>query len=288
MDLLVFKAVWGMSGNWDSQLQQIAEAGFNGVETPLPTLEDEGRFRELLDKYSLELILHVYTGREDNEKPYPNSVEDHIVTLEQQAERAAAFKPILINTHSAKDSMPYDDQLNFFENAIRVEKQIGVPIGHETHRGRATYTPWSTVQLLKDLPDLHITADFSHWCNVCESMLEDQKQNLAIAIQHVIHIHGRVGFEHGPQVPDFRAPEYEYTLKQHEQWWDEICAYHQSKGSPYLTFTPEFGPPGYMHTQPFTKQPVVDLWEICLAMTNRFRKLFEKYTNQPVKNNVKI
>jgi hypothetical protein len=185
--------------------------------------------------------------------------------------------------------MPYDDQLNFFENAIRVEKQIGVPIGHETHRGRATYTPWSTVQLLKDLPDLHITADFSHWCNVCESMLEDQKENLAIAIQHVIHIHGRVGFEHGPQVPDFRAPEYEYTLKQHEQWWDEICVYHQSTGSPYLTFTPEFGPPGYMHTQPFTNQPVVDLWEICLAMTNRFRKRFtEKYTNQQVKNNVKI
>jgi sugar phosphate isomerase/epimerase len=274
MDLKVFKAVWGMSGNWDKQLKHIAEAGYNGVETPMPTLNAEARFRELLEKYNLELILHIYTGCEDNEKPYPDKVKDHVVTFEKQAERAATFDPILINVHSAKDSMPYDDQLIFFENAIRVEKQMNIPVGHETHRGRATYSPWSTARLLKDLPDLHITADFSHWCNVCESMLQDQKENLAITIERSIHIHGRVGFEHGPQVPDFRAPEYEYTLRQHEQWWDEILTSHQSKGSPYLTFTPEFGPPGYMHTQPFTQQPVVDLWEICYAMAQRFRDRF--------------
>jgi hypothetical protein len=26
--------------------------------------------------------------------------------------------------------------------------------------------------------------------------------------------------------------------------------------------TPEFGPDGYLHTLPFTHQPVADLWEI--------------------------
>lgn len=281
MDLKIFKAVWGMPGNWDSKLKQIAEAGYNGVETPLPTLEDEPRFRELVNRYNLELILHVYTGRADNEKPYPDSVEDHIVTFETQAERAARFKPLLINVHSAKDSMPYNDQLTFFEDALNIEKQIGIPVAHETHRGRATFSPWSTSRLLRDLPALKITADFSHWCNVCESMLQDQTDHLEIAIQHSTHIHGRVGFEQGPQVPDFRAPEWAYALKYHEQWWDKIIASHQSKGKSYLTFTPEFGPPGYMHTQPFTNQPVVDLWEICLAMSDRFRRRFiERVANE--------
>jgi sugar phosphate isomerase/epimerase len=274
MELKIFKSVWGMPGTWDTILKKIAEAGYSGVETPMPTVEDESRFRELLEEYKLDLILHVYSGREDNEKPYPDSVEAHMVSFETQVERASTFKPLSITSQSAKDSMPYDDQLKFFEQAIRVEKQFQIPIGHETHRGRATYTPWGTARLLKDLPDLHIVADFSHWCNVCESMLQDQQENLAIAFKHAIHIHGRIGFEQGPQVPDFRAPEYEYTLKKHEQWWDEIVAHHQSIGSSYLTFTPEFGPPPYMHTQPYTQQPVVDLWEICYAMGQRFREKF--------------
>jgi sugar phosphate isomerase/epimerase len=274
MELKIFKAAWGMPGTWNTRLKQIAEAGYNGVETPLPTVEEEARFKELLEQYKLELIAHVYTGSIDNEKPYPDSAEEHIISFEKQVVRAATFCPISICSHSSKDSMPYDDQLQFFEQAIRVEKQFKIPIGHETHRGRATYTPWSTARLLKDLPDLHIVADFSHWCNVCESMLQDQQENLVLAFQHAIHIHGRVGFEHGPQVPDFRAPEYEYTLAKHEQWWDEIVAYHWSIGSSYLTFTPEFGPPGYMHTQPYTQQPVVDLWDICYAMAVRFRERF--------------
>jgi sugar phosphate isomerase/epimerase len=260
MELKLIKAVWGMPGTWDTQLQQIAEAGYNGVECPMPALEDETRFRELMDKYRLELILQMYP-------------EDR-ASFDVQVQRAATFKPFLINSQSAKDSMPYDEQLLFFGNAIQAEKQIGIPIGHETHRGRATFTPWSTTRLLRDLPELHIVADFSHWCCVCESMLPDQAENLALAIQHAIHIHGRVGYEQGPQVPDFRAPEYAYALTQHEQWWDEICAAHRSAARPYLSFTPEFGPPGYMHTMPFTNQPVVDLWDICFAMGQRFRDRF--------------
>lgn len=262
MELKTFKSVWGMPGHWDMQLKQIAEAGYTGVESGMPALEDESLFKELLQKYDLELILLVYTSG------------DHKVSFEEQVERAAGFQPLLINSHSAKDSMPYDEQLDFFEHALRLEQQAGISIAHETHRGRATYTPWSTARLLRDLPDLQIVADFSHWCCVCESMLPDQEENLKLAIQHTIHIHGRVGYEQGPQVPDFRAPEYEYALLKHERWWDEICASHNTGGRPFVTFTPEFGPPGYMHTQPFTNQPVVDLWDICYAMNQRFRERF--------------
>lgn len=276
MELKLFKAAWGMQGDWDTRLRQIAEAGYTGVETMMPTVADEEHFKDLLKKYNLELILQVYTGSEENIKPYPNDAKEHIISFEEQVQRAATFKPILINSQSAKDSMPYEGQFEFFKNAIQIEKQIGIPVAHETHRGRSMFTPWTTARLLLDLPELHIAADFSHWCNVCESLLPDQKENLAIAFQRSIHIHGRVGFEQGPQVPDYRAPEYENELKQHELWWDEICTYHQSTERPYLTFTPEFGPPGYMHTQPFTNQPVVDLWEICYAMGQRFRERFIK------------
>lgn len=265
MELKLMKALWGMPGTYETQLRQIAEAGYDGVECHVPTEEEEPLFGELMDRYGLKAVLQIHT-----EGP------DHSASFEKQARRAAEFKPELINSHSAKDSMPYEEQLAFFGHAIRLEKEIGVPVAHETHRGRAMFTPWSTARLLRELPELRITADFSHWCCVCESMLPDQADNLALAMRHAVYIHGRVGFEQGPQVPDFRAPEYEYALERHEQWWDDICGLHLREGRQSVMFTPEFGPPGYMHTQPYTNQPVVDLWDICLAMGQRFRERFAR------------
>jgi sugar phosphate isomerase/epimerase len=262
-----------MTGSWDAMLKQIAEAGYDGVETWLPDAAEENRFKELLEQYHLAVIIQIFTC----EKPYPDSAEAHIASFAEQVERAATFRPVSINAHSAKDAMPYDELLKFFEQAIRIEKQFRIPIGHETHRGRATYTPWRTARLLQELPDLRLVADFSHWCTVCESLLPDQHENVMLACRHAIHIHGRVGYDQGPQVPDFRAPEFEEALLRHEQWWEEIVNHHRSIGSAFLTFTPEFGPAPYMHTLPYTQQPVVDLWEICLAMAQRFRMKYHQH-----------
>lgn len=174
--------------------------------------------------------------------------------------------------------MTFDEQLAFYEKAIAVEKEVGIPVGHETHRGRAMFTPWTTVALLKVFPDLKITADFSHWVCVCERMLEDQLENLEFAISRTIHVHTRVGYAEGPQVVDPRAPEYERELEVHEGWWDKIYQAKASQGESFLTMTPEFGPPGYMHTLPFTNQPVANLWDICLWMKQRLETKYKGYS----------
>lgn len=167
MELKVIKAVWGMPGTWESRFRQIAEAGYDGVESPMPGAADEPEFRRAAERYGLDLILQIYT-----EGP------DHAASFEEQARRAASFRPLLINSHSAKDSMFFEEQVEFFKRALKAEQEVGVPIAHETHRGRATYVPWNTARLLRELADLKIVADFSHWCNVCESMLDDQEDHL--------------------------------------------------------------------------------------------------------------
>jgi hypothetical protein len=40
--------------------------------------------------------------------------------------------------------------------------------------------------------------------------------------------------------------------------------------------TPEFGPDGYLHLQPFTLQPVADLWEINRWIGQREKRRFEE------------
>jgi hypothetical protein len=56
-----------------------------------------------------------------------------------------------------------------------------------------------------------------------------------------------------------RAPEYRPHLEAHERWWGMIWDAQAARGMPVSTLTPEYGPPGYLHTLPYTNVPVADL-----------------------------
>ncbi|WP_195571506.1 sugar phosphate isomerase/epimerase family protein [Paenibacillus sp. 1001270B_150601_E10] len=263
MQINIYKALWGMEGTYEEQFKRIAEAGYKGIEASLPSPKDSERFKALLQEHRLDFIALIAT-----------SGADHALSFAEQVERCLDFKPLLINAHSGKDSMTFRDQVAFFTQALMIEEQAGIPVAHETHRGRAMFTPWGTRNLIEELPSLKLTADFSHWCCVCESLLHDQEECLRFLFPHVIHIHARVGYAEGPQVPHPGAPEYAGELQAHEAWWEQIITTKRAAGYTAMSITPEYGPPGYMHTLPFTGQPVSDLWEVCLWMANRVEEQF--------------
>jgi sugar phosphate isomerase/epimerase len=238
----------------ERQFELVSEAGYAGIESPVPDPANEPLFRELLKRYGLGYSAMVYTSGEHKE------------SFKRQVEKALTFSPLLINAHSAKDDMPYEQQLDFYRYAIELQRSAGIPIVHETHRGRAMYTPWTTERLLNDLPDLAICADFSHWCCVCESLLEDQSSRMQIATERALYIHARVGHPEGPQVNHPAAPEHAAALAAHAAWWRDIARNRRDRGAEYLIVVPEFGPPGYLQTIPFSQEPVSDLWEVCLWM----------------------
>ncbi|SEO88574.1 sugar phosphate isomerase/epimerase [Paenibacillus sp. OV219] len=262
MRLQIYKSLWGMEHlTYQESLRQIAAAGYEGVEAPVPQAEHVDEFMELLREHRLHYIaLIASTG---------SSLKEHIETFANGMGRAALLNPQLIISHSARDCMSDEDQAAFFRAALSEEKAHGVAVGHETHRHRAMYTPWNTAKMLHQFPDLKLTADFSHWCCVCETLLHDQAEAIALASERTIHIHARVGYSQGPQVPHPAAPEYELELRTHEAWWRNILSIRQARGLDVTTATPEYGPPGYMHTLPFTRQPVSDPWDTCLWMKDR-------------------
>ena len=264
MKLQVFKALWGLQGSYEELFERIAEAGYDGIEGILPQEGEESKFRSLLEHYGLSYIAQIFTHG------------DHLATFAERVERAATFGPKLIVAQSAKDSMSEDEQDRFYEGALRVEQECNIPIGHETHRSRAMFTPWTTARLLRKFPELRITADFSHWVNVCESHLEDQEEAIKLAVSRTIHIHGRIGYPEGPQVPHPASPYYQTELKLFLSWWERILRCQRENGREIATFTAEFGPPGYMHTDPFTNKPVSDLWEVNDWMTETVKQKFNE------------
>jgi hypothetical protein len=260
MQLLVFRALWGMTGSLPVQIGQVAAAGYDGFEI-WPGQHDISRaeLMALAQENGLKMIVGAPLLSNDEIEP----------TLKQLAE----YDPLRINVHSGRDNMTRDEGSAFFEEALRVEAQLGLPVGHETHRGRIMFTPWDTAFYLRQFENLKITADYSHWVNVCERLPEDEAEALELANRHAIHIHGRVGYEEGPQVPDPSAPEYAVQLNWHETQWLRIHELHEQNQQDVLTFTPEYGPPNYLHTLPHTHVPVADLWQVCLWAAERARQV---------------
>ena len=134
-----------------------------------------------------------------------------------------------------------------------------------------------TQRYLEELSALRINADFSHWCCVHESFLEDQEDTLEAVIERADHIHARVGYPEGPQVPDPRAPEWKEALDRHLNWWDKIVARKKREKAEYFTITPEFGPVPYIQTEPYTQKPLADIGEINNYMTALLK---ERYRDQ--------
>jgi hypothetical protein len=113
----------------------------------------------------------------------------------------------------------------------------------------------------------------SHWCNVSESLLQDQEETVNQTLERVDHIHARIGHPEGPQVNDPRAPEWEEAVKAHLSWWDKIAERKKQNGQ-RLTILTEFGPPDYMPTMAYTRQPLADQWAINVHMMQLLRKRY--------------
>ena len=132
-----------------------------------------------------------------------------------------------------------------------------------------------TRNFIEKNPALRLTLDISHWCNVHESLLEDQAETITLALERVEHLHARIGHQEGPQVNDPQAPEWANAVKTHLNWWDKVMERKIKEGG-IMTILTEFGPPNYMPTLPYTQQPLANQWAINVYMMQMLRKRYLK------------
>jgi sugar phosphate isomerase/epimerase len=265
-ELLILATNWGYDGTYDSFFAKAKAAGYNGAELWCPGDEKErAELSAAVQKHGMALGLLYGAGDKDPKKNFDE--------FKKTLEAAVTLKPIYINCHTAKDFFTAEQLKPFFEFTFQLSKQKNIPIYHETHRGRALYSAPVAKGFIEKFPDLRVTLDISHWCNVHESLLEDQKETIDMVLERTDHIHARVGHQEGPQVNDPRAPEWEAAVKAHFAWWDKVVERKKKTGG-RMTFLTEFGPPTYMPTLPYTLQPVSDQWAINVYMMELLRKRY--------------
>ncbi len=260
---------WGFNGSIEEYCTQVKREGYDGIEIWWPgEKEKQAELFDALKKHSLE-VGFLSAGNSSNFKT-------HLDDFKKMTEAAVynnVQKPLYINCHSGKDYFSYEENKAIINYTLFLAKQSGVNIYHETHRSRMLYAAPVAKIFFETIPALRITFDVSHWCNVSESLLEDQADTLQLAIQHTDHIHARIGHAQGPQVNDPRAPEWQAAANAHFSWWDKIVAQKKQSGQ-VLTVLTEFGPADYMPSLPYTKQPVANQWDINVYMMQLFKKRY--------------
>ncbi len=275
MDVLFFCPRWGQAHvPWTVFAWQVKEAGYDGVETDVPADQKErDSMLEALAANGLLLIAQHW----ETVTPDFNA---HLAAYVERLRRMAAVTPLCINSQTGRDFFSMEQNLRLLAAAEEVAAATGIPVYHETHRGKFSFAAHIMAAYLEKVPTLQLTLDLSHWVAVSESLLAEQRSAVSLAIERTRHIHARVGHTQGPQVSDPRAPEWKEELNLHLACWDEV--YHRNKeaGVAQLTITPEFGPPPYMSLLPYTHQPIASQWEINCYVRSL---LSSRYNHNPIK-----
>lgn len=269
-ELLFMATDWGFNGTIDEFCAAAKKEGYEGIELwwAVDNPKAQQSLYDALKKHQLQVGFLCGAGQ-PKAKP-------HLETFMKNLDAAlnSIQKPLYINCHSGKDYFTYEENKALIDYTTKKSRESGIPVYHETHRGRMLYSAPVARQFIERNPELRLTLDISHWCNVHESLLADQQETIDLALERVSHIHSRVGHPQGPQVNDPRAPEWEQALKAHLGWWDKVIA-RKKKNGERMTILTEFGPPDYMPTLPYTHQPVADQWAINVHMMNLLRKRYQ-------------
>ena len=272
MRLRQFRCLWGMIHSTDGHLARSPHAdlstflpavkalGYEGVEVPLKIALHTPDWKQRMADNGLETAFVLFTdgpvapgdsvpgmaghwlgdvipGFTRPTQPGASDklriADEHFTVWREQGDAAQAVEPAYINSHSLKDYFTASMAESFFQRAVEYDETVM----HEGHRKRYLHSPWVARDLVPKFPKLRLVADLSHWINVAETDTHDVDLTKVIEdiAPQVYHTHCRVGFDHGPQVADPRAPEWLPYMEGHERWWDAIWAAQAARGDATTT-----------------------------------------------------
>ncbi len=274
MKLELFRTLWGHDGTVAAAVEAAREDGFDGIEGPVSVSGEDGFFAAL---GGMPWIAEVCTCTPPGRYvPEPGRTpEDHLESLRRGLDRAVPGGPRFVTAMAGWDGWELPAVIRFHEGVLALQESSGVPIRVETHRARCTYSPWVTLALLRELPELRLTVDFSHWCVVCERLVPDESPELLEAVAACCgHLHARVGYDQGPQVPDPRVARFEAERAAHERWWRRVWDAMAERGIGTVTMTPEAGFDGYQQGDPSSGRLAADPTEVNRWMAARLNQVF--------------
>lgn len=271
---VVFQSLWAMQNEQgvlpsclESQLTKIAEAGFDGITD---------HFHEPLAAQRLSRLASGL-GLQVEGQLFPQTIDDLQPALDIASHYGCHH--LTIQADSRPRALP--QAVALLEGWQRLAEQVDFPVLVETHRYRLTNDLHFTLDLLKELPDLRLLADLSHYVVGREIPLppnDDDQQQLQAILRNSWGFHGRVATCEQVQVP-ISFPQHQPWVELFSAWWrfgiEDWLGRPEVPGS--LSFTCELGPPPYAITDRAGRD-ITDRWEESLIMKDLARQLWSDCT----------
>lgn len=269
-EFVVFQSMWAMHNDQgvlpsslESQLAKIAEAGFDGITD---------HFYEPVAVRELSRLANSF-GLQIEGQLFPQTVDDLQPALEVASQYGCHH--LTIQADSRPRSLK--QAVRLVEGWQRLAEQVDFPVLVETHRYRLTNDLHFTLDLLKELPDLKLLADLSHYVVGREIPLspgDDDQQQIQSILRNSWGFHGRVASCEQVQLP-ISFPQHRPWVELFSEWWRFGIEDWLGRGEVFgsLSFTCELGPPPYAITDRFGHD-ITDRWEESLLMKDLARQLW--------------
>lgn len=241
LELDIYQSTWGMidlpsrdkTWSMDEQLQQIAAAGFQGIQHTLEPGDTAVPLLPSLARHNLKFGANCTVKSVEEFEP--------LATLAKAS--GAPYINVMVKDYFVVGHEAIDLLRRIHECAATQDIQLFI----ETHRGTITQDLLRTISYLDDLPGLNLTLDFSHY--VVSGEIYDTNGKVESAfwklIERVGSIHGRIS--NGNQVQISIEPYHEREIELFSAWWLKAMQTWllQTVPGSRLPFVVELGPPSY-------------------------------------------
>jgi len=188
-ELKIMATNWGFDGSLDAYCAKAKKEGYDGIEIwwPLEKPAQDELFAAL-HAHGLEVGFLCAGHQSDWQEHF-----DEFTRMIDAAATNSIHRPLYINCHSGRDYFSYEQNKAFLDHTKQLAVKTSLTICHETHRSRMLFAAPVARTYIEKNPELRVTFDVSHWCNVSESLLQDQQATVDLTLQRVDHIHARIG-----------------------------------------------------------------------------------------------
>ena len=242
----------------EEKIANVKNAGFEHMECWIGDDDHGKKVREEMQKHGLHLAL----GHR------PCRVEDTLQRVEDAKNWGAQW--VLCQPASAYHSL--EEVVAIVRAGAKAADEAGIRYFVETHRNNFTETIRQTLELIEAVPEIKITADFSHFAVVGEFYGwsgEGAIERMRPIIEKVAHVHGRIsnGEQVQVDVGDGSDQSEGSPAGFFKQIWVECFkAWRKTaQNGDILPFSSELGPPRYAIVDTKGKE-ISDRWEQSLVM----------------------